>query len=47
MDEEDQLELPLDERFREAEQYALDLGPLPEQWKTEPDIVIRLREAGL
>lgn len=30
--------LPLDERFRNAEQYALDLQPPPQQQASPPDI---------
>lgn len=30
LEKSDQPNLPLDERFREAEQYAFDLTPIPE-----------------
>lgn len=36
MADDTQLNLPLDERFRQAEQYTLDLGEVPHQGQKPP-----------
>lgn len=37
---DDQPNLPLDERFRQAEQYALDFEALPQPQPHPPDVVM-------